>query len=121
MSVFNPTQKITAKLFYNLVAQLEGDERVVAVKALSVLIPVTEDGFMTVNGTAPRTDFYVQCFDTLMGVAISLKMLEDDGLVPEMDEVRQVKAVKRLGEADAALHRLESILAMSPKPSMSEN
>jgi hypothetical protein len=115
LDIFNPTQKITAKLFYNLIAQLEGDERLGALKALSVLVPITEDGFMTANGAFPRSDFFVQCFDGILGVSLALKMLEDDGLVPKtMGQIHQKKAVKRLTEADAALNRIESMLALAP-------
>jgi hypothetical protein len=119
VTVFNPTQKIAAKLFYNLVAQLEGEQRLGALKALSMLIPVTEDGYMSINEIEPRSDFFVQCFDVLVSVALSLKMLEDDGLVPkDMKEVRNQKVVKRLIEADAALKRIENLLTLSPKPSI---
>lgn len=118
MGTFNPTQKITAKLFYNLIAQLEGEQRVGAIKAFSTLIPAAEDGFMTVNDTEVRADFFVQCFDVLVAVALSLKMAEDDGLIPKhLDDIRQSKTVKKLTEADAALRRIESLLALSPKPS----
>jgi hypothetical protein len=118
VSIFNPSQKITAKIFYNLIGQLEGEERLGAIKALSMLMPVTEDGFMTMNDTEPRVDFFVQCFDVLLSVALALKMAEDDGLVPKyMKDIFQKKSVKKLCEADSALQRIETMINLSPKPS----
>jgi len=119
--IFNPAQQITSKLFYNLVAQLEGEQRIGAIKALSILIPITEDGFLSVNGAEPRTDFFVQCFDVLSSAAIALKMLEDDGLIPNIPETPQRKIPQRMLEADLALERLSRLLSVSPKPSQQEH
>lgn len=118
---FNPAQQITAKLFYNLVAQLEGEQRIGAVRALSALIPATEDGFIAMNDGETRQDFFVQCFDILVAVALSLKMLEDDGLVPDIPEITPKKMVKRLQEADLALQRIEDLLTRSPRGSPMEH
>jgi hypothetical protein len=121
MDVFNPAQRICATLFYNLIAQLDGDERKGAVKALSILVPSTEEGFMIVNDGQMRADFFVQCYDTLLGVALALKMADDDALVPPLEEVPQARASKRLADADAALRRIENAIARAPLASFASN
>ena len=120
--LFNPSQQITAKLFYNLIAQLNDEQRIGAVRALSALIPATEDSFLSVNGVLPRTDFFVQCFDVLVAVALSLKMLEDDGVIPQdIPEIIPQQLAERVAEADLALKRVERILSLSPRPNALEH
>lgn len=117
--LFNASQKICASLFYNLIAQLHGEQRKGAIKALSTLLTSVEEGYILVNDGALRADFFVQCYDSMFGAALALKMAEDDGLVPDLKAIPHTKAVKRTGDAMAALERLEFLMAGSAKHTFS--
>lgn len=109
---FNSVQRVIAKLFYSLISQLTGEQRAGALQALSLLIPAAEDGYLKANGAELKTDFFAQCFDVLAGVALALKLAEDDGLIPQnFPEVPLTGVFGSVTEAEMAITRLEAMLA----------
>lgn len=107
--MFSASQKVIAKHLYSLLSSLPKESREGATLALSTITTASEDGFLSINGIEPRTDFFVQCFDVMVGASLSLKMLRDDGLISDT-----VEAVKMRGEAqsdaDIAINRIETMM-----------
>lgn len=116
----NPTQKIIGKLFYSLLSQLKGKERVGAYKALTLLLTSAEDGYLIANSEADvKTDFFAQCYDVVTGVALSLKMGDDDGLFTgEQGVFSQASVMRSVSEAETSMRRVEALLAPvgTPQP-----
>lgn len=113
MVEINGTHKIVAKLFYSLISQLSSAERRGAILALSTLLPAVEDSYLKAHDSEhkPTADFHHLCADVLVGVSLSLKMAEDDGLIPkDLPSPSKAGLPKTLSEAEAAIKRTQSLL-----------
>lgn len=118
--VFSPGQKLAAHCLYSFLAQINDEQRKGAVGALATVLNMIEDGFLSINDGEIRQDFYVQCFDILMGSALALKGLEDDGLCPQdYPHIDKFQTLKRLGESKQAVDRIEHMLLALVPPSPS--
>jgi len=110
--MINSSQKVVSKLFYALISQLSPGERRGAVQAMSLLVTAVEESYLKTYDDKKQLqlDFYEQCYTVLTGVALALKMAEDDGLLPAATEVNKAGLPKSVREADAAFERIEQLL-----------
>lgn len=109
--VFSATQQMIAKHFYALLSSMTEQQRQGAVLTLTTLNVLAEDGYLSLNQKALEVDFFAHCYDSLVGSALCLKMLSDDGVISEATEaVKNFDPDPYLREADLAVNRIDSLM-----------
>lgn len=109
--MLNALQKTVAKHIYALLSAFNEDQRVGATLALSTLIVLAEDGYL--SSDAQAVGFHEYCYNILSGASVSLKMLKDDNIITEEMENNISIAYNpksSLCEAELALVRVEELL-----------
>jgi hypothetical protein len=109
--VFNTTQHLIAKQFYLYACSLQPEQVEVMSNTLVLLQTLIEESYQTLRSQNISLDFYVHCFDNLLGSMLALKMLKDDGILKDKNEFNFKKrdVNQNLKEAILALERIEKL------------